>query len=180
MDTMTTGPVITDELFGYQTDGLRREVERRLESEASKAAHSLAGWTTERIRDAYVRGLADGFAQGTLSGHHSAQPIPAEDEEEEPPKGLRYSERGLWFSTDDQRVRDVLGRLSRERLSTQPQDGLAELLKWVDGQAAEERECDPREGYSPSEVTEARLLARTFERVATRIRFLQSSDQKGR
>jgi hypothetical protein len=61
------GPVITTEMYGYRVDTLYREVESRLSSEAAKAAHGAAGWIADAVREAYLRGLQDGFAQGSLA-----------------------------------------------------------------------------------------------------------------
>lgn len=52
---------------------LRDEVERRATSEASKAAYTFAGWASEQIREAYMRGLKDGFAQGVAARHHNEE-----------------------------------------------------------------------------------------------------------
>lgn len=57
-------PTVYAALMNPATLGLMREVEQRLASDASKAAHSATGWVHDQIRQAYVAGVRDGFAQG--------------------------------------------------------------------------------------------------------------------
>lgn len=70
------GPVITNAMYQFQTDQLRRTVEKRLREEALASVFTLAGELSEQIRLAYTRGLADGFAQG-----QALQPAPQTKEE---------------------------------------------------------------------------------------------------
>jgi hypothetical protein len=66
-EELMEGPTIYARLMQPATMGLIGEVQQRLNSEASKAANSMAGWVHEQIRQAYVAGVRDGYAQGVAA-----------------------------------------------------------------------------------------------------------------
>lgn len=59
-----SGPTITERLFRARTDELIQSVEEALVSANTDAAKKYARQVAGQIRNAYVRGLQDGFAQG--------------------------------------------------------------------------------------------------------------------
>ena len=61
------GPTITTDLYVYQTDQLRQEIEERARKEIGGAGQRFADWVSEQVRQAYIRGLGDGYAQGVAN-----------------------------------------------------------------------------------------------------------------
>lgn len=66
-------PSVYAVLMDRGTRGLELEVERRLQGEAARAAHSATGWVHDQIRQAYVAGVADGFVQGVAAQDAAAR-----------------------------------------------------------------------------------------------------------
>lgn len=70
-DTPTRGPVMSADLYRFETLAIEREIKQHLERPIANAVDTASRILGEVTREAYMHGLRDGFAQGVASRDNS-------------------------------------------------------------------------------------------------------------
>ena len=73
--TSAGGPVVADPLFRFETLECERAIEEVIASPVKRLVAEAQRSLGAMVRDAYARGLRDGFAQGAAAAHRA----PAEE-----------------------------------------------------------------------------------------------------